>query len=124
MIRFVLVNNWTLKYRLFLARRIAISFCQNMDAHVPEKVQGAIFNQLLDKPENKVCADCPAKSPTWASIDLDVFIYAFDAQVRRNKQLLYSSIQFYCSYSLQRNNTYGNLFVRRTSTFVTSCDTS
>eukprot|EP00331_Platyophrya_macrostoma_P006842 CAMPEP_0176428020 /NCGR_PEP_ID=MMETSP0127-20121128/12915_1 /TAXON_ID=938130 /ORGANISM="Platyophrya macrostoma, Strain WH" /LENGTH=455 /DNA_ID=CAMNT_0017809651 /DNA_START=23 /DNA_END=1390 /DNA_ORIENTATION=- len=41
---------------------------------VPLKVQEAIFNQLLDKLENKVCADCPNKSPTWASIDFGVFI--------------------------------------------------
>jgi hypothetical protein len=45
-----------------------------MESDVPLKVQEAIFNQILDRPENKVCADCPNKSPTWASIDFGVFV--------------------------------------------------
>ena len=47
---------------------------QKMDTFVPEKVQETIFSQILSKPENKVCADCPSTSPTWASIDLGVII--------------------------------------------------
>jgi stromal membrane-associated protein len=41
---------------------------------VPEKVQEAIFNELLGRPENRECADCKNKSPTWASIDFGVLV--------------------------------------------------
>jgi stromal membrane-associated protein len=41
---------------------------------VPEKVQDAIFNELLNKPENRECADCNNKNPTWVSIDFGVFV--------------------------------------------------
>jgi len=41
---------------------------------VPEKVQEAIFNDLLSRPENQECADCNSKSPTWVSIDFGVFV--------------------------------------------------
>ena len=33
-----------------------------------------IINNLLKKPENKYCADCKNNSPTWASINLGIFI--------------------------------------------------
>jgi len=38
-----------------------------------DKVKKAI-RQLLKLPENKFCADCPIKGPTWASINLGVFV--------------------------------------------------
>jgi stromal membrane-associated protein len=41
---------------------------------VPEKVQEAIFNELLGQPENQECADCDNKSPTWVSLDFGVFL--------------------------------------------------
>ncbi|QDZ18714.1 Arf GTPase-activating protein [Chloropicon primus] len=33
-----------------------------------------ILQRLLKKPENALCADCPSRSPRWASINLGVFI--------------------------------------------------
>ena len=59
-----------------------------MDAFVPEKVQEAIFNQLLERPENKICADCPNKNPTWASIDFGVFICMRCSGKKKFKSLL------------------------------------
>ena len=41
---------------------------------IPEKVQDAIFNKLLSIPDNKECADCKDKNPTWVSIDFGVFL--------------------------------------------------
>lgn len=41
---------------------------------IPEKVQEAIFNVVLQRPENHQCADCLNKSPTWASIEFGVFL--------------------------------------------------
>ena len=38
------------------------------------KRQLLIINKLLKKPENKLCADCKRTSPSWASINLGVFV--------------------------------------------------
>ena len=38
------------------------------------KKQLIIINELLKKPENKLCADCKKTSPTWASVNLGVFV--------------------------------------------------
>jgi len=38
------------------------------------KKQQLIINQLLKKPENKFCADCKKKPPTWASMNLGVLV--------------------------------------------------
>ena len=38
------------------------------------KKQLVVINQLLKKPENKLCADCKRTSPTWASVNLGVFV--------------------------------------------------
>jgi stromal membrane-associated protein len=39
-----------------------------------DKKQKQIINKLLKKPENKLCADCKNSPPSWASINLGVFI--------------------------------------------------
>jgi stromal membrane-associated protein len=41
---------------------------------VPEKVQETTFNEILSRQENRECADCKNKSPTWASIDFGVLL--------------------------------------------------
>ena len=38
------------------------------------KKQQIIINKLLKKLENKYCADCKSNPPTWASINLGVFV--------------------------------------------------
>ena len=38
------------------------------------KKQLIIINEFLKKPQNKYCADCKRPSPTWASINLGVFV--------------------------------------------------
>ncbi len=38
------------------------------------KKQLVVINQLLKKPENRLCADCKRTSPTWASVNLGVFV--------------------------------------------------
>ena len=36
--------------------------------------QAQIFDKVLKKEENKLCADCRRKSPSWASLNLGVLI--------------------------------------------------
>ena len=38
------------------------------------KKQLIIINEFLKKPQNKYCADCKRPSPTWASVNLGVFV--------------------------------------------------
>mmetsp|Transcript_7465 Transcript_7465/g.14768 ORF Transcript_7465/g.14768 Transcript_7465/m.14768 type:complete len:279 (+) Transcript_7465:424-1260(+) len=48
-----------------------------------EKVKKAL-RALLKQADNKHCADCPIKSPTWASINIGVFLCLECAGIHRN----------------------------------------
>lgn len=41
---------------------------------IPERVQEEIFSRVCSLEENKECADCSAKHPSWSSIDFGVLI--------------------------------------------------
>jgi stromal membrane-associated protein len=51
---------------------------------IPEKVQERIFEVLLNKEENRTCADCNNKGPRWVSLDFGVFICMNCAGHHRN----------------------------------------
>jgi stromal membrane-associated protein len=49
-----------------------------------EKKNRSLVKKMLARPENQFCAECGGKGPTWASINLGVFVCLPCSGVHRN----------------------------------------
>ncbi|GJQ14262.1 hypothetical protein GpartN1_g6053.t1 [Galdieria partita] len=84
-----------------------------MSGNDMEQQQAQILGELMAQPENKVCADCGATGPRWASVNLGVFLCMTCSSLHRKlgvhiSQVRSCTLDRWTEEQLERMKNMGN----------------